>query len=83
MACQIILQLTLPYQEGVMPALDQSTIQSVATIPILATLEKGRQMLNKPEVIERSNVLILIPEFGAIDDDDYAALIRANLSWTP
>lgn len=61
-----------------MPALDQSTIQSVATIPNLATLEKGRQMLNNPEVIERSSMLILIPEFGAIDDDGHAALIRAN-----
>ncbi|KAG0195312.1 hypothetical protein BGX33_003703, partial [Mortierella sp. NVP41] len=55
-----------------------STIQSLATIPNLASLEKGRQMLNKLDEKQRSSTLILIPEFGAVDDDGYAALTRAN-----
>ncbi|KAF9079872.1 hypothetical protein BGX29_005884, partial [Mortierella sp. GBA35] len=61
-----------------MPGLNQSTIQSLATILNLASLEKGRQMLNKLDEKQRSSTLILIPEFGAVDNDGYAALTRAN-----
>lgn len=61
-----------------MPALNQSSIQSLTTIPNFASLEKGRQMLNMEDENQRSSMLIVFPEFGAVDGDGYAALIRAN-----
>lgn len=61
-----------------MPALNQSPIQSLTTIPNFASLEKGRQMLNMEDENQRSSMLIVFPQFGAVDGDGYAALIRAN-----
>ncbi|KAG0069153.1 hypothetical protein BGZ90_000304 [Linnemannia elongata] len=34
-------------EKGMVPALDQSTIQAMSTIPNLASLEKGRYLLNE------------------------------------
>lgn len=62
-----------------MPALDQSTIHSLSTIPNLASLEKGRQLMNNLMENQRSSKIIMIPEFGVIDNDGLAALTRANV----
>jgi hypothetical protein len=65
-------------KKSMMPALDQSMIQLLDTIPDLTSLEKGRRMLGKLDKEQRSSMLVLIPEFGAVDDDGYATLTRVN-----